>query len=587
MTGRRYLAFIATDRAADAHWRPVYAAKAALLPGFATSASGEGFLLASEAQTLVVSDGRDTGAILGSLFRQSGEAGAVTLSAPEMGSILASRGAALIERFWGAYVAILPNSAGGTHVVRAPFGDLACYHMNVPGGVLVASDAALLLGCAGMAPEFDWATIAAHLIAPDIRRRTTCLAGIEELAGGDRLTAGKGLRVDTLWTPWSFVRRERPRVDASVAFSGLREAICHAVAARTAALDATVLLLSGGLDSSIVAASLAQAGRRCTAVTMVTRDAAGDEREHARATAGHLSIPLLEIVRDTSVIDIACSAAAGLPYPTERSFSQATMRAARSAAASTGATAIVHGGGGDNIFCAIQSAAPVADLILAGSRGAGLLRLIRNIATLAEVTNLAVLRQGLDRLWRRGPAYRWPAITTLLSPDGLSHLGTALDHPWLQPPRSALPGSAAHIALVLGAQSVVQSPDAAAGIPSIAPLLAQPIIETCLAIPSWLWFDRGRDRAAARHAFSPLLPEAVAWRRSKGAMDSFIVEIFEANRHRLKPFLLDGGLAASGLIDRDALALVLDDRTPTRGLDYARVMLFADVEAWLRAWRST
>jgi asparagine synthase (glutamine-hydrolysing) len=120
-------------------------------------------------------------------------------------------------------------------------------------------------------------------------------------------------------------------------------------------------------------------------------------------------------------------------------------------------------------------------------------------------------------------------------------------------------------------------------VPSVALLLAQPVIEACLSIPSWLWFDRGRDRAAARHGFSGLLPASVAWRRSKGAMDSFIVELFEANRARLKPFLLDGLLAGSGLVERDAIAAILDDTAPVRGLAYARVMQFADVEAWLRS----
>lgn len=585
MTGRRYLAFLAADRAADAHWRPVHIAAAARLGGFTISACGEPFLLLSETTALCVPGEHGAGAILGALFRHGGDAAATTLSPFEARAISASRGTALIEDFWGAYVAILPDATGGIHVVRAPFGDLACYYRAAPGGLLIASDVPLLVACADARPEFDWAAIAAHVIAPDIRRRATCLAGIRELAGGDRLSVHDTPHVDTLWTPWSFVTRERRCDDAGAAATSLRDVVCEAVAARTAGLDATILLLSGGLDSSIVAASLTRSRRRCTAVTMVTNDAAGDERAHARATAGHLSMPLLEIVRDFSEVDITRSAAAGLPYPTERSFSQATMLAARSAAASTGAAAIVHGGGGDNIFCAIQSAAPLADRILAGSRGTDLVRLTRNIATLAEVTSLAVVRQAFERLWRRGPAYRWPAITGLLSADGVAQTGAALHHPWLVSPPSALPGSAAHIALMLGAQSVVQSPDARAPIPSIAPLLAQPVIETCLSIPSWLWFDRGRDRAAARHGFSTLLPEGVAWRRSKGAMDSFIVEIFEANRARLKPFLLDGMLAASGLIDREALTGVLDDPTPTRGLDYARVMFFADVEAWLRSWR--
>lgn len=584
MTRPRYLAYIPADRAALDHWRPMIATAAARLPGFALLPGGERFLLVSQSAGLAVSgeDG-ESGHLLGAVFRRGEETPATEVSPGEARSILASGGKALIDRFWGAYVAILPDPAGRTHVARSPFGDLACYYTICPAGTFVASDIDLLIRVAGAAPGIDWQAIARQLIAPDIRRDATCLAGISELAGGDRLTAGDMTGRDTLWTPWTFVARERQCDDPARAAATLVDTICRAVAARTVNLDGIVLLLSGGLDSSIVAAALAQAGRRCTAVTMVTNDPGGDEREHARATAGHLAMPLREIVRDTAHVDIERSAAAGLPYPTEKSFSQATMHAAGSVAAATGARAIVHGGGGDNIFCALQSAAPVTDLIRTGTRGVGLMRLTRDIATLAQVTSIAVLRQAGARLWLRGPAYRWPANIDFLSCDAQAEAGGALDHGWLDPPPGALPGSAAHVALVLGALSLVQSPEAGAPVPSIALLLAQPVIEACLSVPSWRWFDRGRDRAAARHGFSTLLPEAVAWRRSKGAMDSFIVEIFDANRTRLKPFLLDGMLAASGLIEREAIAAILDDRAPVRGLAYARVMQFADVEAWLRS----
>lgn len=584
MTRPRYLAYVPADRAALDHWRPRIATAAARLPGFALSPGGERFLLVSQSAGLAVSgeDG-ELGRLLGAVFRRGEQTPATEVSQGEARAILASGGKALIDRFWGAYVAILPDPAGRTHIVRSPFGDLACYYANCPAGTFLASDIDLLTRVAGVAPGIDWQAIARQLIAPDIRRDATCLAGITELAGGDRLTIGDAAGRDTLWTPWTFVARERRCDDAARAAAMLVDTICQAVAARTAGLDGMVLLLSGGLDFSIVAAALAQAGRRCTAVTMVTNDPGGDERVHARATAGHLAMPLREIVRDTAHVDIERSAAAGLPYPTEKSFSQATMHAAGSVAASTGANAIVHGGGGDNIFCALQSAAPVADLIRTGTRGVGLMRLTRSIATLAQVTSVAVLRQAAARLWLRGPAYRWPVNTDLLSRDAQAEAASALDHGWLDPPPGALPGSAAHIALMLGALSLVQSPDAAASVPSLALLLAQPVIEACLSVPSWRWFDRGRDRAAARHGFSTLLPEAVAWRRSKGAMDSFIVEIFDANRTRLKPFLLDGMLAASGLIEREAIAAILDDRAPVKGLAYARVMQFADVEAWLRS----
>ncbi|WP_298674297.1 asparagine synthetase B family protein [uncultured Sphingomonas sp.] len=594
MTGGRYFVFLANDAATGERWRAALTAKAAHAGFDVTLASRDATVLTTRAALRVDNrggdrgaedcDGDDSGVVIGSAFRRGEVAAAATLTASEAQMLRDTRGGALIDLFWGDYVAILPDPHDGTSVVRAPFGDLACYYHACPAGMMLASDIDLLMRLGDYAPRFELDAIAAHLIAADIRHPATCLAGVRELTGGERLSLRGNASVEVIWSPWSCVTRERRCDDAALAARRVADTVCEVVAARTAHHDVTILLLSGGLDSSIVAAALARAQRCCTAITMVTRDAGGDERAHARATASHLAMPLIEIVRDTAMVDIAHSAAAGLPYPIARSFSQATMRAAETAAASLGASAIVHGGGGDNVFCALQSAAPVADLILAGKIGTDLPNLARDIAALAQTTTFAVLQQAMARVWRGRPDYRWRGDTSLLSVDAAGQREAALAHPWLAAPPGTMPGSAAHVALVLGALSLVQSPDARASLPSIAVLLAQPVIEACLSVPTWRWFDRGRNRAIARHGFSAMLPPGIAWRRSKGAMDSFIVELFERHRTHLKSLLLDGMLAAYGLLDRAAIAAVLDDTAPTRGHDYARVMRLADVEVWLRSW---
>src|SRR3546814_7781354 len=51
----------------------------------------------------------------------------------------------------------------------------------------------------------------------------------------------------------------------------------------------------------------------------------------------------------------------------------------------------------------------------------------------------------------------------------------AADHPWLVPPKGALAGSAAHIALLAAAESVTRSRDARVARADISPLIAQPV----------------------------------------------------------------------------------------------------------------
>jgi asparagine synthase (glutamine-hydrolysing) len=102
-----------------------------------------------------------------------------------------------------------------------------------------------------------------------------------------------------------------------------------------------------------------------------------------------------------------------------------------------------------------------------------------------------------------------------------------------------------------------------------------------------MWFRDGLNRVIARDAFTEMLPIEIIQRRSKGTPDSFIVEIFEANRPKIRSMLADGLLASHNIIDLPAILPVLDDPRPAHGSAYRRIMAFADVEAWARAWSGT
>jgi asparagine synthase (glutamine-hydrolysing) len=316
---------------------------------------------------------------------------------------------------------------------------------------------------------------------------------------------------------------------------------------------------------------------------MVTQDPAGDERDHARSVARHCGMALTEIVRDPAMVDLTRSEASGLPYPTETSFSQAT-RAAVGELIGSSARRIVHGGGGDQIFCSLQSAAPLADLIQARGFDRRIPALTLDLARLAHTTAGAVARQALARVIARRSDYRWPANLECLTPMARALEAQALQHPWLCPPAGTGSGSAGHVALTMSALGIVQSPAWRAHPPWKAILLSQPVIETCLSIPSWLWFERGRNRAIARHAVDNLLPAGHAWRPGKGAMASFMIEIFDANRSRLRAMIADGMLVRQGLVDREACLKILDTPPPIRGNAWARLLHFADVEAWAASW---
>ena len=363
----------------------------------------------------------------------------------------------------------------------------------------------------------------------------------------------------------------------------MRQAVSAAVAASSRHHGKVVLRLSGGLDSSIVAASLVAANVPATALNLVTTDTAGDERYYARIVAHALGMPLAERVRELTAVDICNSGAASLPRPTARAFVQASMRHAYALARETGAGAIVDGGGGDNVFCSLQSIRPVVDCLRSRQRWARAFATARSVATLSQVSQALVSRRAIAATVRGISRYAFSLDLAFLSPEARAAAIGAATHRWLDSPRGALPGKAAHIGLVATAQSVVEGFDPLDRIPLVSPLISQPVVEACLAVPSWLWFDSGHNRAIARGAFSDVLPAAIAWRRSKGGPDGFIAELYRANRSLIATWLMDGLLMANGILDRAALELALAERGPVQRHTFIRILQLMDAETWARS----
>src|SRR5690606_35056839 len=181
----------------------------------------------------------------------------------------------------------------------------------------------------------------------------------------------------------------------------------------------------------------------------------------------------------------------------------------------------------------------------------------------------------------RKPLSVWPHDESFLAP------GTAAphrpDHPWLDPPRTAVRGTVEHVQSIAGIHYFHADPAPGAAA-ALHPLLAQPVVEACLRIPSWLWVRGGRDSAVARAAFRGLLPEAILARRSKGHLASLFMTAYLAARPQLEELLLEGRLAAAGRLDRDAIRKYLRGEPQPGGAGYMRLLDLASAETWLRAF---
>jgi asparagine synthase (glutamine-hydrolysing) len=524
------------------------------------------------------------GAVVGTLFHRHGPARAVSALSANAHGAFAQRGMdQLLSAWWGGYIAV--QRRGDTvEILRDPSGALPCYRGASPDGLLFASDLDLLLAGGAIVPGIDWNALARILWASGLPTPETALAGVTSLLPGTAVAladAEEAVRI--CWSPWDHVAPDGLAEEERTV--RLRRIVQQCVGGWASLWQRPLVSLSGGLDSSIVAACLAATGADARCATMYTDDLAGDERNYARALCQHLGLPLAECPYDLDAVDIGQAQGLHLPRPAGRAQNQAYERAHIAVAERQGSDAFFTGNGGDNVFGYSQSAAALVDRVLHEGPGVGALGTFRDICAQTGAGPMRVLGAAL-RIARRPAAYRWKPKLALLHPDLVEAARQRdLDHPWLEAPEGALPGKAAHIAGLVRVQLTIE-PDRSLFAPVINPLLAQPVMEACLAIPSWEWRAGGRDRAAARKAFAALLPPVIADRRSKGTPDPFLGAIVRHNRDAIRARLLGGELAGRGLLDRAALEQALSPDRQITGEEHMRLLELANVEAWVRAWAS-
>ena len=524
-----------------------------------------------------------SGCILGSLFHRHGPAQPLAgFAVNEAASVASSNGQALLSTFWGGYVAAIAGQ-DSVRVLRDPSGTFPCYYASWSDFVVLASDAVLLIESGLSAIHVDLEEIGRQLYRAFVPAPTTALDGIRELLAGFALSVpGRSTNQESAWSPWDYVLESG---DAPGAAERLSRTLAHTVHALASGHRRLLLSVSGGLDSSIVAACLARAGADTVCLTMFTDDPGGDERTFARATCARLGLPLIEQPYRLEDIDITKPLAPHLPRPRDRIQATVYERVHLKAAADIGADAFVTGNGGDNVFGYSQSAASAADRYLTEGLAEGAFAALLDVCRQTGCSVFDAFRQAW-RLVHGSPAHHVQPNSLLLDPDFARGLAASdLWHPWLEAPAGALPGKAAHISTILRAQPNLEA-SRGSDLPVLNPLMSQPIIETCVAIPTWEWRAGGRDRSLARRAFAHELPPIVLNRRVKGTPSRFAARLLDHFRAPIRERLLGGRLAAHRIIDAVAVEKMLAGERPVPDLERVRILELVNGEAWIDHWTS-
>ena len=481
------------------------------------------------------------------------------------------------DGLWGNFVLFF-SSQEGAAVYRDPSAGVPVYRCGSGHEAVFASDAELAceLGLLERATP-DFASAVHWLQFPFLRSARTGLQGATEILPGTlhELDGGGGWTEASVWRPADFIRRSESILDPIEAAARLRDVALAVVPAQLES-GPFALQLSGGLDSSIVAACLASGGRSFECVNFATRSPDGDEREFARAVAEFSRLPLRELQEPGTV---------SLDPPARPTFRPSTNpllapfdTAIANATDELGVDMLVDGAGGDNLFCYITSAAPVLDALRwDGLRTA--LETVGDIAARANCTWWEVVGAATRRLQ---PRASWKEDQSFLRWDIL--LRKADPHPWLEGLSFAPPGKREHIHALVHIQHFLDR--RSTGIALSHPLLAQPLLELCLRIPSWLWMGGGRNRAVARDAFRELLPASVLARRAKGSLQSLFYRSFGHLRGSILELLMSGRLRTEGIIDIAQVEAVLRSEDWKRDDVQLRISEIVALELWLQSWTS-
>ena len=525
---------------------------------------------------LIVVPGR--GVIVGRIFSRNGEEITGPLELDGAKSHLIHH---LLREAWGEYLAILWDGTPemGITLLRDPSGAVPCVYSLEEGRGFITSDIQLAVELDIYRREVDWDVLAHRLSFPYLRATRTALAHVRELLPGQALMCrGQSVSSASAWSPWRFVEEDMRHSDPRAAAEDVRSAVSAAVTALSASDDRLVAELSGGLDSSIVAACLRERSAPSVFCTLVMPVTGTDERPYAQLMASALGHDLFHLEVGFENIHFDFPTPPSGVAPAIGVLQQATNEVWEAAGNHHLAGSFFSGGGGDTVFCYLKTAAPAADAFRERGVRAGL-SAIHDLSALHHCTLWKAGALTLKKLRPRAGA-AWKSDDTLLNPARVAL--TPDHHPWMDAPSDALPGDTERIHDLMGTQMYRDASRRGEGRSTRFPLLSQPVMEACLRVPTWMWISGGRNRAIARDAFADILPRGILDRRSKGSYTGYMAAVYARNKHAMRQFLEEGLLYAHDLLDPAALSSFFSRELAPRDLSFLRIFELCTAENWAR-----
>lgn len=533
------------------------------------------------------------GVVLGKLFPQSdsdtGSPAQQTSGRRFRQAVIDTGGQHLVDCFWGRYVAFLWDERGRKHyVLRDPTGGVPCIFAETSGLRVFMSDMDGYVAIGGDQRRIDRTYLAALFWNLRLISRYTGFEGVSQLYAGERLTLPRdGIATFSFtWLPKRVTESGPDLEEAGEARAALKSAVRHSVASWASSYTRIIHQLSGGLDSSIVAACLSSAPNRegIVCVNLSTEAPEGDERHYARLAASTAGLTLVESRW------IAQGQALGDKLDTGRHYSPVgltseTDRILGSLTRGREITGIFSGQGGDHLFHQNRSAFVAAEFVFRHGLKSGFLRVVGDTSRLTgrsvwPILGIAIA-YGLALRTHNPLSDYVPSI--LLTEDARSRLTEdILVHPWVSSATGLPASKVEQISLIVDSQHFYLRGFSFAD--AVHPLISQPVIDCCLRIPSYVLTRGGIRRSLIREAFQQELPAEIVARTAKGGTTSYLNRLAVENIDFLRDLLLDGLLVSSCVLSKSELERQLCERRLIRGDLLPDILLAARMEAWLRSW---
>ena len=319
-------------------------------------------------QPMVSTDGRYTLAFNGEIYnyrslgRELEREGVRLKSTGDTAVVLegwARWGPSFVRRLEGMFAFALWDASESTlYIARDVFGIKPLYYASVGTGVMLASELRAVLASGLVAPRIDQDALPNYLAFGSVPEPATIIAGIRMLRAGSvvRLDAsGRDVREsEVLRIGLLEGVVHDPAVDAQQAVASVRRALEASIDRHLVSDVPVAVFLSGGLDSSAVAALAAQrAGKSIDGFTVTFADRRFDESAVARKVAQRYGIRHHEIpLGGDDLLAALPSAFSAMDQPT---LDGINTHVVSEGVRAHGTKVVLSGLGGDELFAGYPS----------------------------------------------------------------------------------------------------------------------------------------------------------------------------------------------------------------------------------------